>query len=190
MSAQFLTKEDLDGTKKKPTVIFDSGYLQVLDVDGYHAVQEHDMVVCIPYFKESNTILLRYEEIPTYNMIKPEMDKFVTIMSETIKDGEQIEDCLRRGLKEEFGIVLESNYVPEILAPIFMCKGNTARYHICILPLMSYEYDQQMPEGDGTEHEKTANNVSVNINDLKNVMIYDLITRYALDIFKQEYSLF
>lgn len=173
-----------------PKVIFDSGYLKVLDINNYHAVQENDMLVCIPYFPETGNILLRYESIPTYNFIVPQADKFVCIMSETFKDKETPREALKRGLKEEFGIIINDNVNADILTPIFSNKGNTARYHICILPLMSYDYEQVKPEGDGTEYEMTASNISIQINEINNLIIYDLITRYAIDLFKKEYALF
>lgn len=187
---ELLSKNHKDKKEDTTKVLFDSGYLKVLDINNYHVVQEHDMLICIPYLVEENSILLRYEDIPTYTYIRPEIDKFICVMSETFEKNESPKDVLFRGLKEEFGIILNDKFQPEILTPIFANKANTAQYHICILPIMQYDYEQIIPTTDGSEHEKKSSNIKVNINELNNYIIYDLITRYTIDIFKKHYSLF
>jgi hypothetical protein len=187
---EFLTKADLDGSKQLPKTLYENEFIKVVDVDGISAVQEMDSVVCIPYLKESGKVLLRYEPVTSFQMINPTIEKYVTIMSETLKENESPEDALRRGLKEEFGIHLEANVKVEILTPIFTSKGSTKRYHICILPLMNYEYEQQEPITDGSVQEINSKNVALQLNEVNSIMIYDLITRYCLDLFKTHYSLF
>lgn len=170
-------------------VEYDGGHLQILNINGFTAVQEKDMVVCIPYLVEQNKIIMRYEDVPTYNLIKPEMDKFITVMSTVMEKDEFPKDALKRGLEKEFMIKLKDSCNPEILDPIFINKGNTAMYHICILPLMTYDYEQEKPSDDMVMEMK-ASNILININELNNYIIYDLITRYTMDLFKKEYSLF
>jgi hypothetical protein len=174
--------------KVKEKIIYSAGYLDLIDIDGYKAVRENDMVVCIPYLVESNQILLRYENVPTFELIKPEVSKYINVMSKVI--GTTPVEALREGLAKEFGIVLKDDVSPEILTPIFINKGNTARYHICILPLMSYQYEQTRPEDNATLLEMRDNNAILNITELNNIIVYDLITRYCLDLFKKSYSLF
>lgn len=174
--------------KKEAKVTFDAGHLQVIDINGYQAIQENDMVICIPYLVENNSILLRYENIPVFELVNPAIEKYLMVMSTVIDKHETPEEALNRGLLNEFGLKLR-NFSPEIIPPIFLNKGNTSRYHICILPLMQDNYEQVEP----TEAQKLQmknSNISLNIMDIKNVIIYDLISRYALDIFKQHYSLF
>lgn len=187
---ELLNKNYKEKKTNNTNVLFDSGYLKVLNINDYHAVQENDMLICIPYLVEENSILLRYEEIPTYTYIRPEIDKFICVMSETFETNETPKDVLFRGLKEEFGIILNDKYQPEILTPIFANKGNTAQYHICILPIMQYDYEQIIPTTDGSNIEKNSSNIKVNINELNNYIVYDLITRYSIDLFKKHYSLF
>lgn len=187
---EFLTKADVDGTKEIPTTLYKSEWINVIDIHGWAAVEEAEAVVCIPYLKETGRILLRYEEIPPFKLKNPNIEKYVTIMSETMKDGEEPIDTLRRGLKEEFGIELNQSVQPEILTPIFCNKGTTKRYHICILPLMSYEFNQEEPTTDGSDAEKKAQNVALQLSEVDKVIIYDLITRYCIELFKTHYSLF
>lgn len=175
--------------KRETKVTFDAGHLQILDIAGYTAIQEQDMVICIPYLVEKNQILLRYENIPSYNLKMPQIDKFINVMSTVIEKEESPEDALRRGLAKEYGIKLSNNKKPEILTPIFLNKGNTASYHICILPLMSYDYEENIPT-EIEELQMKESNIIIHINELKNIIIYDLISRYTVDLFKQHYSLF
>ncbi len=174
--------------KKEAKVAFDAGHLQVIDINGYTTIQEKDMVVCIPYLMEKNSILLRYENVPTFELIKPEVDKYINVMSTVIESHETSLDALKRGLISEFGLEL-TDCTPEILSPIFINKGNTARYHICILPLMDHQYNQIEPN-EVQKLEMKNTNIILNINQFNNVIIYDLISRYCLDLFKQHYSLF
>ncbi len=174
--------------KQEPKTVQTVNHIEVIDINGYTAIKEKDMVVCIPYLVEQNSILLRYENIPTFNLNRPEINKFVNVMSTVIDTHESPLDALKRGLLTEYSIQLKKENV-EILNPIFINKGNTASYHICILPLMTYEYEMIQPT-DVKELEMKDNNIILNIMELKNIIIYDLITRYCLDLFKQHYSLF
>ena len=175
--------------KVKSTVIHDAGYLKLIDINGYTAVKEDDMVVCIPYLIESNTILLRYENIPPFELVNPLIDKYITVMSKVVNEDGGVRESLSRGLEDEFGIVLKEAKSTEILQPIFINKGNTARYHICILPLMSYDYEMVRNE-DAKQMEMKDGNIAININEINNIVIYDLISKYTIDLFKKEYSLF
>lgn len=175
--------------KKEPEMVYDAGNLQVLDINGYTAIKEPDMVICIPYLVEKNTIILRYENIPPYNLIKPTIEKFVTSMSTVIEKHETPEEAMKRGLANDFGLKIKETCNIEILAPIFLNKGNTASYHICILPLMSHDYEEFTPTGI-QELNMKDNNIMLHIKEMNNVIIYDLITRYSINLFKQYYSLF
>ncbi len=174
----------------KPKLLFDSGHLKMMDINDWHFIDEQSMVICIPYFQEQNKILLRYEEIPPFTYKYPHIDKFITVMSETMEPGETPEQTLIRGLKEEFGIELVNSVKPEIMNPIFSNKGCTAQYNICILPLMNLDYTLNTPTTDGSAFEKRAKSVEVHLSELNNVVLYDLVSKYALDMFKKHYSLF
>lgn len=167
--------------------VYDAGHFQVIDINGYVGVQEPDMVVCIPYLIEQKKIMLRYENIPTFQIVNPGIDKYVNVMSTTIEKHETPSDALKRGLSHEFGIELK-NIQEQIFQPIFINKGTTARYHICILPLMEHNY-QMLEPGEVQKREMINSNILIGLHELKNVVIYDLITKYVVDIFKNEYAL-
>lgn len=173
--------------KKETKVLYDAGHFQVIDINGYVTVQEQDMVVCIPYFIEQKKIMLRYENIPSFELIQPGIEKYVNVMSTYINKEETPSDALKRGLKNEFGIELK-NIKEEIYNPIFINKGNTAKYHICILPLMEHNYEL-VQTVEAKKLDMLNSNILININELPNLLIYDIITKYVLDIFKNNNAL-
>jgi len=173
--------------KVKSTVKFDAGQIQILDIQGTVAIQQKDMVICIPYLSEKNTLFMQYKNVAPFELIKPEISKYITVMSEVVETTP--EAALKTGLEKNYGIVLSENKKFEILQPIFINTSNTARYHICILPLMSYDYEQIYKEDSDAMIMKNSN-VLINSSELNNYIIYDLISRYAIDLFKKEYSLF
>lgn len=173
--------------KIKMNVLFEGKFVKVIDVNGDESTQEKDRVICIPYLVETNSILLKYQNVPTFELIKPEIDKYVMAMSASVD--KDVEESLREGLEREFSIVLKEDTKPEILQPIFAYRFSTMKYHICILPLMSHEYEM-VREDDAKVMEMKDANVVVNINEINNLIIYDMATRYAIDLFKKSYSLF
>lgn len=183
----FLTNQDKTTDKKpKPKTLFESEYLKVVDIWGYKAIQENDMIICLPYLVEKNIILLKYEEIKSYEFIEQMYDKWIVTMSKIINTDEEPVNALKTGLMEEFGIELKDNITPEIQQPLFITKGNTARFYICILPLMEHNYEQLQPSSENKEMSKI---ISLSLKDINNILIYDMVTKCSIDLFKKEYAL-
>lgn len=174
---------------KKPKVIFEADDFQVLNVMGESKVQQKDKIVCLPYFTDKNELLFRYTENHTFNIKRPEIDKFIKVLTTTINKDESPNDALKRDLEDKFGLILEEQTHVEILPPIYLSEDNTCRIYFCVLPLTIADYEQIVPAEDKKMKMKN-NNVSVHINELKNIIVYDLITRYTIDLFKHHYSLF
>lgn len=168
---------------KKPKVIFDTNDIQILDIDGQNKIQQKSKLLILPYLIEDSNIVLKYKRIPTFNIHRPEIDRFVQILEGTVTD-DTLEEILKNTLKKDFGIVINDNVKKEILSPIFLHQDTTSKLYICILPLMSYDYEQHIPETDKND------NILININELPNIVIYDIVTKYVLDLFKTYYSLF
>lgn len=174
--------------KKDAKVIFDAGNTQILDINNQTILQQNNKVVCIPYLIEKNSILLRYENIKAFNQIRPEIDKYITIMQSDIIDDKTPLDVLKDTLISMYGIELKDDVKAEFLSPIFLAKDSTAQYYICILPLMEYQYTQIIPS-ELEEMKMRETNIILNTSDLSNIIIYDLLTRYTIDLFKQHYAL-
>lgn len=47
-------------------VQYDDNYIKVVSYEDWFIVSEKDVVVCIPYFIETNQFIIRNEYVPTY----------------------------------------------------------------------------------------------------------------------------
>jgi 8-oxo-dGTP pyrophosphatase MutT (NUDIX family) len=176
------------GTKKKETnVLYKGSYMNVVDLEGWEVVSEKDMVICLPYLVNNNTVILRMEDIPPYKE-RYSAEHFFTVMSGGIEEGESKIDAVRRELAEECGIAVNSTVDIEFRSPLMVSKGNTAQYHICLLPLSQYDYTEVKAVGDGSKHEANSGIVQVQIKDLHKIPHTDLITAYTLNLLLQEYG--
>lgn len=175
--------------KHKTKELFDAENFKVSNVYGNNIVDEQDRVIVLPYFKELNTILLKYDSIPAYETKRPEIERYANVLSTAINDEFTIIDTVKETLIKNYGLKMSDNFKFEILEPIYLYPTSNVRYHICIIPMMDYDYEQIIPEE--IEKLKMQNtNISVNINEINNIVFYELTSRYVIDLFKQHYSLF
>lgn len=170
---------------EEDNTLWKNDYMAILEMEGWTIVKEKDMVVTIPYLVEYNQVVLRLEDIPTFKIAYPEMESFVTCVSGSMEEGETPKQTLLREVKEETGIVVKEDFDVEFAKPLFSSKGNTAQYHICILPLYEKDYYEVIPQGDGSEHERTAKNVKIDVKYLNNINTNDLITTHLIGLIKK-----
>lgn len=175
--------------KHKTKQIFDAEDFTVSNLYGNNIVNESDKILILPYFKEDNNILLRYSSVPAYESKKPEIDKYAQVLSENVEDEFTITDAIKKSCLKKYGIKISDNYDFDILSPIFLYPTSNVRYYICILPLMDYDFEQIIPSEENKLKMKNSN-ISANINELNNIVFYELTSRYVIDLFKQHYSLF
>lgn len=174
-------EEDFD---KNYALLWEKGSQKVVEYEGWNVFVENDKVCCLPYLQEYNSILLRLEPIPSYKLRHQDQDMFLTCMSETIKDGESVEDCLRRGLQEEFGIKLNKDCDINLETDLFQFKGGNTQAHICLLPLMEHNYLDVPIIGDGSTEEKKAKTVKIDMKYLNSLKVADLTTAYLINKLK------
>lgn len=175
--------------KQKAKQIFDAETFKVANVYGNNIIDEKDQILILPYLKELNDILLKYKSIPAYETKQPEIDKYAQILTCKKDNDLTLEENIKKSCINDFGLKIDNNFKFDILSPIFLYPNSNVRFYICILPLMDYDYEQIIPEEDKKVMMKNSN-ISVNINELNNVIFYELISRYVIDLFKQHYSLF
>lgn len=171
---------------KSYDVLWHNDHLQVINVEGWSVVSEKDMVVIIPFLQEYNQIIMHLEPVPPYKLKKPEFDKFLTVVSESIEPGETPEAAVRRGLKEELGFGLKEDFEIEISKPLFVSKGNTNSYYCCILHLMEHDYTEFAPTTDGSIEEVAANNIKIDLKYINTLMTQDIITSYMVELLKNK----
>lgn len=165
--------------KDKHSVLFDNTYIKVIDYEEWSIVEENDMVVCIPYFIEENKFLIRQEYVPTYKLDSGK-EYHLTILSGTIEEDETPEETLYRELQEEAGIIIKENYDIEFENSYYISKGNTGKYHICILPLTSHDYYETKPTTDGSKSEAKSNSVKVDVKFIDSLEVSDTITELMI----------
>lgn len=178
------TKVKEEQGKKAYDVLWHNDYMQVINVEGWSAVSEKDMVVIIPFLQEYNQIIMRLEHVPPYKLKKPDVDKFLTVVSESIEPGETPAEAVRRGLKEELGYGLREDFEIEISKPLFVSKGNTNSYYCCILSLMEHDYTEFTPTTDGSDAEAMASNIKIDTKYINTLVTQDVITAYMLELLK------
>ena len=198
MPEKFTNIEKKSGTTKsemESEVKYKGDYMKIISYKNYEFVSESHMVVILPYLRDEGYILLRHEYIPTYqylykdNLEYSNITNFLTVVSGTIEKGESFENCVRRELYEETGIVLSNMYQVEMDRHLFISKGNVAQYHTCMLELRYNDYKVAKAKTDGSVEESLSKTVQISLGDLNELKTHDLITEYMLTKFKLEYNM-
>jgi 8-oxo-dGTP pyrophosphatase MutT (NUDIX family) len=198
MPEKFTNIEKMSGSTKSeqdPDVKYKGDVLKVIGYKDYEFVSEAHMVVILPYLRDEGFILMRHEYVPTYQYFyKDSVDyktitNFLTVVTGTVEQGESLENCVRRELYEETGIVLSNMYKPEIDKHLFLSKGNVAQYHTCFVELRYNDYKLVNPKGDGSESERLSKTVKISLGDLDEIKTHDLITEYMLTKFRLDYNI-
>ncbi len=156
-----------------------NGNSKVIDVMGKEIVKMPDYLMVLPYFKETNRILMKYTEVPAFQVSFPHIEKWITA-AKFLLEGECNKACVENAVKENFGMTFEIE--PEIIGPIFIDDMCTTKMYVCVLPLLEHEY--------AIEPVAERKPVALNCSELPNYIIYDLPSKYCLDVFKKEYSLY
>jgi 8-oxo-dGTP pyrophosphatase MutT (NUDIX family) len=180
---QFSKLKPKSDYEQKEKVLFENGYMKLLDYEGWSIIKESDFVVCIPYLAETNQIILRHEYIPTFKY-RDGQEYHVTVLSGGIEAGESPERAILREIEEEAGLVISPDYKVEFMKPLYVSKGNSAKYHPCIIQLMERDYHEIIPTGDGSETEKKSQSVKVDVKYLNSINASDLITQYMIEQMK------
>ena len=128
-------------------VKYKGDYLKVVGYKNFEFVSEAHMVVILPYLRDEGYILLRHEYVPTYQYFYKDSNEyktitnFLTVVTGTVEKGESLQNCVRRELYEETGVVLSNLYQIEMDKHLFLSKGNVAQYHTCLLELRYNDYN-------------------------------------------------
>jgi hypothetical protein len=164
---------------EKEDVVYSNDHIKLVNFEDWTVIKSPNAVVCIPYLVETNQIVLRHEYVPTYKMADGQ-DYHITIISGTIENEETPERALFRELEEEAGIVINPDYHVEFMKPLFMSKGNTAKFFPCIVQLTEKDYHEVVAKGDGSKVENMSKSVKVDAKYLNSINPSDLITEYML----------
>ena len=177
--------DNMPGTAIEP--LWKGSHMSVINVHDWEVVNEPDMVILLPYFVDRGLFCVRYEYVPPYSYRDPSHTNFITVISGTVEEGEAIKDCARRELAEETGIILGVDYDLQLHKSVHVSKGNTAMYHVFILPIREGEYSIQEATGDGSESEKKSKTVYYDLDSISNVVPSDVITAYSLMVLRETF---
>ena len=164
---------------KKEEVLFKGEGFKVLQFEEWPIIDKKDFVICIPYLLEENKFLIREEYIPSYKY-KGGQQMHLACIGGRIEKDETPEEALIRELQEEAGIVLRQDFKIEFDKPLFVSKDGTQKFHPCILPLMSKDYDEITIHGDGSLLEKMSNTAKVDRRYIQSLLPSDVVTEFMM----------
>tara|TARA_R110000772_G_scaffold20466_2_gene56778 strand:- start:81265 stop:81837 length:573 start_codon:yes stop_codon:yes gene_type:complete len=173
-------QEKKEEKKKKDSILFEKDYLKVITKDKWLYIEESDSICVLPILIEENKILLRMEVIPPFQSVDGRQHH-LTCIAGTIEKDEDPKDCIIRELEEEAGIILRDNVVLEIYDILYKSKSASSRFHLCILPLSIYQYDETIAKGDGSKFEEMSKTVGVNIKNIKSLSPSDVVTKLLIE---------
>jgi 8-oxo-dGTP pyrophosphatase MutT (NUDIX family) len=182
------TKISKKKKKKVNPILWSNDWVNIVQYEGWTIVEGIDSIVCVPILMDSNQVVFRHEYIPTYKK-KDGKEHYLNVIAGSIEEGETPEDCLRRELVEEAGIVLRDNLPISFEDPLYVSKGCNTQYHICILPLNRDDYYETHAKGDGSRAEKLSKSVKVNEINIENLKASDTITELMLMKVKKHLNL-
>lgn len=172
--------------------LYNGKYINIIDDQGWETIMENDHVSCLVYLRDQAKILLRREIIPPWqHKLKHNVleTKHLTLISGTIEDNETPEQCLRRELYEEAGIILNDYYQLDIEGPYFKSKSTSSAFYFSIVELSQTDFRMVKAVGDGSFIESVSNTVAIELHNIDDIKVNDLITYTVLNDFKNENDL-
>jgi len=173
------SKFKAEEVKPEEKVLYKDDYIKLVDYEGWSVLEEPDNVICIPYLVEYNQFIIRKEYVPSYKLDNG-VEFHITVLSGGIEDKESPEQALRRELEEEAGLVIRDNFDFEFERPIYIFKGTSSKYHICIIALSESDYHEVIPTGDGSQAESVSKSVKVSVKHLNSIIPSDTITELMM----------
>lgn len=170
--------------KSKDKLLYDAESMEIVSYKGWNFVKEPDSVCIVPLVVEENKMYLRMEVIPPYQL-KDDQDFHLTCISGTIEEGESPEKCVIRELEEEAGMVLKDNVKIEFFDVLYKSKSQSSRFHLSILPLNIYDFDEVVAKGDGSDTEKLSRTVEVDMKNINRLFPSDIVTKLLLEEVKK-----
>jgi len=152
----------------------------------YEILHESDIVHVIPI--ANGRIGIRKEWVPPYTLKDTTgEEKYYTVISGHIEEGESDSKTALRELLEEAGMKVKDGKVLRIFNNIPVCKSTTMRVSLFIVEVD--EYDIGEPEGDGSIAEEKSETVWVTLSDFQKILskgnidlllvaAYNIVSRY------------
>lgn len=169
--------------KLEPKVIYDGGERKIIDINGKQAVSETDKVVIVPYFVQKSGILLRYEMLPEFEMRQKGIPSYLTSLVASLPKDADVLTIVKQSLIDKYGIKIYNDSHVNICEPIFLTPGQSTKYTFVYVLL----YDGHFEELEVSDYQRIEfkdKNAFISTSNIKNCVIYDLITKYSIDYLK------
>jgi 8-oxo-dGTP pyrophosphatase MutT (NUDIX family) len=166
--------------------------ISIVNYKKWDIIKGKDKVVILPYLKDEGYILLRYENIPTFQYKYKEIEgyrnvnNFITVIKGDILKNETPVQATRRILLEETGIVLNSNYPITVDKNLFKEEKNTGQYYISLLEINYNDFRQSPIKSEQTEDNRV---IKLSVGEIDNLKTFDLITDYLLLKLRFDYNI-
>lgn len=148
-------------------IAWEGDYFTVVRSDeGYEAIDENDIVIALP--RLDGEYIIRLEKCPPYEAKdRGDNDRFYTMISGTVEDGETPLQTLRREMGEETPIRPSRIKLFDRKEKIPFTKVTTSRvsvYHFDVL-----EYEKTEADGDGSDLEAQSTYKRVSYEELQDL---------------------
>ena len=150
--------------------IFEGDFTEIITpawADTYEILHEGNIAIILPIL--DGKIGVRKEWCPSY-IVKDTTgeNKYYTVVSGHVEEGEDVLTTGLRELKEEAGITILSGKMIKVFEEIPVCKSTDMRATFFIADIDKYEV--QKPEGDGSEGEKRSETVWISLSEFHKVI--------------------
>ena len=166
--------------------IYKSKYMSIIDDDGYEIINEKNITLVLPIIHKNNKkyIGIRYEVCPAYSFKNNKIKHWYTVLSGGCEPNEETHKTALRELKEESGIIPKKYKIKKLKHNMPICKSTSMLADIYKIDIFNYDYE--IPKGDGTIHEKLSKTIWIEekkINKLyqkKNIdfLLFGLLNLY------------
>jgi 8-oxo-dGTP pyrophosphatase MutT (NUDIX family) len=155
----------------------------------YEAVHEGDIVLVIPYLEDMGMYVIRSEKCPPYSIKDTSgEERYYTLISGKVEEGESTIDAALRETEEEAGIVIEKCKKIMLAKNIPLCKSTDMRATIFFLSIE--KYDEIEAKGDGTIYEEESEFIYVTEKEIKRIVEreenYDFLLLYLSALLEGE----
>jgi hypothetical protein len=176
---------------KKDTPVSPKDNQFIINYKDWNMINDKDIVVILPYFKDDGFILLRNEYVPTYNYkLKDKSEyrnvyNYLTVIKSEIEENKDYIQTVRDTLGKDCGIVLNSNFSIPLDRILFKTNKNLGQYYISLLEINYNDYRQVTQK----VNDENNNVIKMNLTELDILKSYDLITEYMLLKLKYDFNI-
>ena len=170
-------------------ILYKGKYLNLISVDGYESLDESPIVlIFVKRIFKDGTIryAVRSEHCPPYSTT----EKYYTVVSGTIDEGENAHQTAVRELEEETGIkLLDVDLMKYGLSGVPICKSTNMRANLmhCTIreEAQGLSYEMVDIKGDGTEAERKSNTLWFTFEEILEIIedtekYFHKLTKYII----------